>query len=335
MTPAATHPALTPPLPVPSILVSAWGQGNSSRHPQSEPGPLWALYWNKTCCTNTYIYIIEREKGVAEHGHLRGMMLCSALHFLLPSCSVMMALVAISVSQETPVARGHWILPRRQGAWSIPGQIPPRHSVPQFPHLYDSHRTARLCGDRHLWAEDAMGCPRGNGTWPQALGHLDLQVLILVGVAGAIAGVIGAKAGAPHLAEERSALLPPQPAKGELPGRGVAEPSPSPAPPRCHPAPPAPARCWALTRQCRVGEPQLMLGNGLRPYGTGHCYASTGSSRPPKMGISLSTREPAVGLAPLLPSCENSSANIYWASWKPRGPSASRCDQLAVFHWKP
>lgn len=77
-----------------------------------------------------------------------------------------------------------------------------------------------------------------------------------------------------------------------------------------------------------------MLGNGLRPYGTGHCYASTGSSRPPKMGIPLSTREPAVGLAPLLPSCENSSVNIYWASWKPRGPSASRCDQLAVFHWK-
>lgn len=53
---------------------------------------------------------------------------------------------------------------------------------------------------------------------PQALGHLYLQVLIFVRVAGAIPGVIGAEAGAAHLAEERCALLPPQPAEGEMPG---------------------------------------------------------------------------------------------------------------------
>lgn len=48
---------------------------------------------------------------------------------------------------------------------------------------------------------------------PWALGHLYLQVLILVGVAGAVASVVGAEAGAAHFAEERSTLLPPQPAR--------------------------------------------------------------------------------------------------------------------------
>lgn len=62
------------------------------------------------------------------------------------------------------------------------------------------------CGQR-----TAMGHPRGGGTWPWSLGHLDLQVLILVRVTGAVPGVIRAKAGAAHLPEKRGALLPPQP----------------------------------------------------------------------------------------------------------------------------
>lgn len=63
--------------------------------------------------------------------------------------------------------------------------------------------------DRHLLA----GNHRRTSPRPQALWHLDLQVLILIGVAGAVPGVVGAEAGAAHLAEERGALLPPQPAK--------------------------------------------------------------------------------------------------------------------------
>lgn len=56
---------------------------------------------------------------------------------------------------------------------------------------------------------------RTDGQWwhgPWALGHLYLQVLILVGVTGAVPSVVGAEAGAAHLAEQRGALLPPQPA---------------------------------------------------------------------------------------------------------------------------
>lgn len=135
-----------------------------------------------------------------------------------------------------------------------------------------------------------MGCPRGGGTWPWALGHLDLQVLVLIGVAGAVPGVVGAKAGAAHLAEKRGALLPPQPAKGELPGWGVAgrspggmlEPSPSPRTPTawlhsgvtpflrlppssgCRISPPIPGpTLWR-----GAGEPQMMLGTSGAPAKT-------------------------------------------------------------------
>ena len=84
-----------------------------------------------------------------------------------------------------------------------------------------------------------MGRPRGGGTWPWALGHLDLQVLVLVGIAGAVPGVVGAEAGAAHLAEKRGALLPPQPAEGELLGWGAAGHSPGgmpkPSPSPCSP----------------------------------------------------------------------------------------------------
>lgn len=55
---------------------------------------------------------------------------------------------------------------------------------------------------------------RTDGQWwhgPWALGHLYLQVLILVGVTGAVPSVVRAEAGAAHLAEQRGALLPPQP----------------------------------------------------------------------------------------------------------------------------
>lgn len=82
-----------------------------------------------------HIYNIYIKKWAGERGQLQGSMPLSALHFFLLDCSAMLALVATSVSQEMRVAKGHQILSERQRAWSIPGQIPPCRSMPQFPHL--------------------------------------------------------------------------------------------------------------------------------------------------------------------------------------------------------
>lgn len=50
---------------------------------------------------------------------------------------------------------------------------------------------------------------------PHKLGHLDLQVLVLVQVAGSIPSLLGAKAGAADLPEEGCVLLlPAEPAGG-------------------------------------------------------------------------------------------------------------------------
>ena len=145
----------------------------------------------------------------------------SALSFLLLGCSVMLALVAMSVSQEMPVAEGHQILSERQRAWSTPGGA---NSSPVLHASVSSSIRGSPRGDRCWWAEDQHGTSPRQWSWPRgALGHLDLQVLILVGVAGAVPSIVGAEAGAAHLTEKRGVLLPPQPAEGTAAGVGDAE----------------------------------------------------------------------------------------------------------------
>lgn len=161
--PAATHPAPRAAhkhcvswmlsQSIPSILTPTWEQTSNEATTRA-----WALLGSvfiiKKSYTNTYIYIIYIKMWAGGHGWLQGSVPLSALCFLLLGCSVMLALVATSVSQEMPVAEGHLILSERQRAWSNSGQIPPQRSMPQFPHLSEGHHMARPHGDRHLWAED-------------------------------------------------------------------------------------------------------------------------------------------------------------------------------------
>lgn len=163
MTPAATHPAPRVAhkhcvswmlsLPVPSILAPTWEQTTNETTTRAR-APLGSVFIIKKSYTNTYIYIIYIKIWAGGHSWLQGSVPLSALRFFLLGCSVTLALVATSVSQEMLVAEGHQIMSERQRAWSNPGQMPPQRSVPQFPHLYKGHHMAKPHGDRHLWAED-------------------------------------------------------------------------------------------------------------------------------------------------------------------------------------
>lgn len=193
--------------------------------------------------------------------------------------------------------------------------------------------------------------------WPWALGHLYLQVLILVGVTGSVPSIVGAEAGAAHLAKERSTLLPPQPAR-ESCWVGVAarpwggpEAKPIPLHPYSMAAPqrflPAPSLSSERRMSpCSLGQHSGMgwgavdgaehKGHRINPSPAGHHCA--GQHRPsqdcrerrchppklrnPKKSQESHFQEPLEVLAFLLflPLCENSSRKIYESNLKSKGP---------------
>lgn len=202
------------PLPT---LAPMWGQTSSSHHHQSL-GPSGLCIYNKKSYTNTYIYIIYIKRSGQFLAAGLGASLC--LRLLLLGCSVMLALVATSVFREMPVAEG--------ASNTVQEAVGLEHPWANFSPPLRASVSPSVQGSPHSWAlwRHALEC-RGLmwdvlrwWHWPWALGHLYLQVLVLVGVTGAIPSVVGAEAGAAHLAEKRGALLPPQPARDSCWGGG-------------------------------------------------------------------------------------------------------------------